>query len=96
MKLKMIVFISWTIAFSLVTSFGGAQSLVLSGEIPMPNGHTFDLLGYFNGKITLLEEDGRNVTLHQLMMIFRRSMLLRSSIIANAVTCLAMYLKTVC
>lgn len=65
MKLKKIVFISWTIAFSLVTSFGGAQSLVLSGEIPMPNGHTFDLLGYFNGKITLLEEDGRNVTLHQ-------------------------------
>jgi len=27
--------------------------------------HNFDLIGYFNRKITLLEEDGRNVILHQ-------------------------------
>ena len=65
MKLNNLTYIAWILLSVLSHSSGGAQTMALSGEIPMPSGHNFDLLGYFAGKITLLEEDGRNVTLHQ-------------------------------
>lgn len=41
------------------------QSLTLSNEINMVSDNNYDLIGYFNNKITLLEDNGRNITLHE-------------------------------
>ena len=41
------------------------QSLTLSNEINMVSDNNYDLIGYFNNKITLLEDDGRSITLHE-------------------------------
>lgn len=41
-----------------------AQTIAISSEIPMESNRNYDILGYFNKNIMLLEEDGRNVILH--------------------------------
>ncbi len=41
------------------------QSITLSNEINMVSDNNYDLIGYFNNRITLLEDNGRNITLHE-------------------------------
>lgn len=42
-----------------------AQSVTMSNEITMVSDNNYDLIGYFNNKITLLEDNGRSLTLHE-------------------------------
>jgi len=53
------------VIFTMTLVGAWAQTVTISNEIAMTSDHNYDLIGYFNNKITLLEDDGRNITLHE-------------------------------